>query len=82
MRSAPQSRLFAAISLINVIVSCESLGLLELALDLCFQNTRKGIVNLMETAELLERKSTQKGGPSPLPSRNVPCFNGQLGGRW
>ena len=41
MRSAPQSRLLAAISLINVIVSCESLGLLERAFDLCFQNTRK-----------------------------------------
>jgi len=41
MRSAPQSRLLAAISLINVIVSCESLGLFEQALDLRFQNTRK-----------------------------------------
>jgi hypothetical protein len=36
MRSAPQSRLLAAISLINVIVSCESLGLFEQALDLRF----------------------------------------------
>lgn len=41
MRSAPQSRLLAAISLINVIVSCESLGLFEQALDLRFQNKRK-----------------------------------------
>ncbi len=41
MRSAPQSRLFAAISLINVMVSCERLGLLERAFDLCFQNTPK-----------------------------------------
>jgi hypothetical protein len=41
MRSAPQRRLCAAISLINVIVSCESLGWLERAFDLCFQNTRK-----------------------------------------
>jgi hypothetical protein len=41
MRSAPQSWLFAAISLINVIVSSESLGFLACALDVCFQNTRK-----------------------------------------
>jgi len=41
MRSAPQSRLFAAISLIKLIVSGESLVLLACALDLCFQNTRK-----------------------------------------
>ena len=41
MRSAPQSRLFAAISLIKVMVSSESLGFLECAFDLCFQNTRK-----------------------------------------
>jgi hypothetical protein len=41
MRSAPQSRLFAAISLIEVIVSGESLGFRARAFDLCFQNTRK-----------------------------------------
>ncbi len=41
MRSAPQSRLFAAISLIKVIVSHESRGLLEHTFDLCFQNKRK-----------------------------------------
>ena len=41
MRSAPQSRLFAAISLIKAIVSGESLGFLAHAFDLCFQNTRK-----------------------------------------
>jgi hypothetical protein len=33
--------LFAAICLINVIVSCESLGFLEQAFDVCFQNRRK-----------------------------------------
>jgi hypothetical protein len=33
--------LFAAISFIKVIVSGESLGLLECVFDLCFQNTRK-----------------------------------------
>jgi hypothetical protein len=36
MRSAPQRRLFATISLIKTIVSGESFGLLELDLDLCF----------------------------------------------
>jgi hypothetical protein len=41
MRSAPQSQLFAAISLINVIVSSESFGFLARVLDLCFQNKRK-----------------------------------------
>jgi len=41
MRSAPQSRLFAAISLIKTIVSGESFGFLERAFDLCFQNKRK-----------------------------------------
>ena len=41
MRSAPQRRLFAAISFIKVIVSGESLGFLECAFDLRFQNTRK-----------------------------------------
>src|SRR5579864_4679861 len=41
MRSAPQSRLFAALSLINPMVSCESLGFLERAFDVCFQKTQK-----------------------------------------
>jgi hypothetical protein len=41
MRSAPQSRLFAAICLIKAIVSDESLGFLLWTFDLCFQNTRK-----------------------------------------
>jgi hypothetical protein len=41
MRSAPQSRLLAAISLIKAIVSDESLGFFERLLDLCFQNTQK-----------------------------------------
>jgi len=41
MRSAPQSRLFLAISLINAIVSRESFGCLESAFDLRFQNRRK-----------------------------------------
>ena len=38
MRSALQSRLFAAISLIKLIVSGESFGLLERTCDVRFQN--------------------------------------------
>src|SRR5947209_9075402 len=41
IRSAPQSRLLAAISLIKLIASDESLGFLSCTLHLCFQNTRK-----------------------------------------
>jgi len=41
MRSAPQSRLCAAISLIRLIVSGESFSLLERTCDLRFQNQRK-----------------------------------------
>jgi hypothetical protein len=41
MRSAPQSRLFTAISLIKLIVSDESLGFLACACDLRFQNIQK-----------------------------------------
>src|SRR5258708_13985051 len=40
-RSAPNSRLFAAISLIKLIVSGESLGFIECLFDLRFQNQRK-----------------------------------------
>ena len=36
MRSGPQNWLFAAISVIKLIVSGESLGFLVCALDLCF----------------------------------------------
>jgi hypothetical protein len=41
LRCAPQSRLFAAISLINVMVSSESLGFLACTLDVCLQNRGK-----------------------------------------
>jgi hypothetical protein len=41
MRSAPQNRLFAAISLIKLIASGEILGFLERTFDLCFQNSQK-----------------------------------------
>ena len=41
MRSAPQSRLFVAISLIKLIFSGESLGFLACVCDVRFQNTQK-----------------------------------------
>jgi hypothetical protein len=41
MRSAPQSRLLVAISLIKLITSGESLGLFERAWDLCFGEQAK-----------------------------------------
>jgi hypothetical protein len=40
IRSAPQSRLFAAISLIKAIVSGDILGCVARAFDWCFQNKR------------------------------------------
>ena len=64
MRSAPQSRLLAAISLINVIVSCESLGWLERAFDLCFQNTRKSSRCQREIRFRLDDKERLFPGPS------------------
>ena len=43
IRSAPHSRFCAAISLINVTVSSDTLGLREAALDLYFQNRRASL---------------------------------------
>ena len=48
MRSAPQSRWFAAISLIKTIVSGESFGSLERAFDVFFQNKRKSRILRIE----------------------------------
>ena len=64
MRSAPQSRLLAAISLIIVIVSSESLGLLERAFDLCFQNTRKSSRCQREIRLRLDDKERLFPGPN------------------
>jgi hypothetical protein len=44
MRSALQSRLCAAISLIKLIVSGESFSLLERTCDVRFQNQRKSLL--------------------------------------
>ena len=73
MRSAPQSRLFAAISLINVIISAESLGLLERAFDLRFG----------EQAEKLTvptRDPSLAGRGKAIVSRSEPSWPGARGG--
>ena len=64
MRSAPQSRLLADISLIKVMVSCESLGLLAQAFDLCFQNTRKSSRGPREIRLRLNDKERLFPGPN------------------
>jgi hypothetical protein len=48
MRSAPQSRLLVAISLMKLITSGESLGFLERAWDVCFGEQAKELT--MEAA--------------------------------
>ena len=64
MRSAPQSWLLAAISLINLMVSCESLGFLERAFDLCFQYTRKSSRCQREIRFRLDKKERLFPGPN------------------
>jgi hypothetical protein len=64
MRSAPQSRLVAAISLINAFVSCESLGLFEQELDLRFQNARKSSRCQCEIRLWLDEEKRLFPGPS------------------
>ena len=64
MRSAPQSRLFAAISLINVIVSHESRDLLERAFDLRFQNKRKSSRCQREIRLWLDKEKCLFPGPN------------------
>ena len=64
MRSAPQSRLFAAISLIKTIVSGESFGFLERAFDLCFQNTQKSSRCQREIRLRLDDKERLFPGPN------------------
>ncbi len=64
MRSAPQSRLFAAICLINVIISDESLGLLERAFDLRFQNKRKSSRCQREIRLWLDKEKRLFPGPN------------------
>ena len=64
MRSAPQSRLFAAISLIKVIVSSESLGFLECTFDLCIQNTRKSSRGPRRSVVFLDKEERLFPGPN------------------
>jgi hypothetical protein len=64
MRSAPQSRLFAAISWIKVIVSHESRGLLERAFDLCFQNKRKSSRCQRRSVVFLDEEKRLFPGPN------------------
>jgi hypothetical protein len=64
MRSAPQSRLLAAISLINVIVSCESLGLFEQTLDLRFQNAQKSSRWKPRSVVFLDKEERLFSGPN------------------
>ena len=64
MRSAPQSRLFAAISLIKLIVSDQSLGFLACAFDLRFQNKRKSSRCQREIRLWLDEKEGLFPGPN------------------
>jgi hypothetical protein len=64
MRSAPQSRLFAAISLIKLIVSGESLGFLECAFDLCFHNKRKSSRCQRRSVVFLNKEKRLFPGPN------------------
>ena len=64
MRSAPQSWLFAAISLIKAIVSDESLGFLIWTFDVCFQNTRKSSRGPREIRRGLDKKERLFPGPN------------------
>jgi hypothetical protein len=63
MRSAPQSRLWAAISLIRAIVSGESFGFLACTLHLCFQNARKSSRCQREMRLWLDKE--ERLSPSP-----------------
>ena len=64
MRSAPHSRLSAAICLIKLIVSGVSFSLLERAFDVCFQNTRKSSRCQREIRFRLDDKERLFPGPN------------------
>src|SRR2546430_11226498 len=55
MRSAPQSRLFFAMSLINAMVSTFTFGFFEVAFDLCFQKRRASLTVPPQKGRLLGR---------------------------
>ena len=66
MRSAPQSRLFTAISLIKLIVSGESLGFLECLFDLRFgEPTEEFTMPAQECLRLDEEKRLFPGSDHP-----------------
>src|SRR5947208_1187918 len=64
MRSAPQSRLFFAVSLINAMVSTFTFGFFEVAFDLCFQKRRASLTVPPQKGRLL-------GGSRALASRTA-----------
>jgi hypothetical protein len=64
MRSAAQSRLFATICLIRLIVSSESFGFLECAFDVCFQNTRKSSRWKPRSVVFLDKEERLFPGPN------------------
>jgi hypothetical protein len=66
MRSAPHIRLFAAISLIKLIASGVSFGLLERALDLRFQTTQKNSRCQREPRLWLDKVERLFPGPCPF----------------
>jgi hypothetical protein len=72
MRSAPHIRLFAAISLIKLIVSSVSFGFLELALDLCFGEH-------LEKLPMEAAAASLAGQGRALVSRHEPCWPGTPG---
>ena len=69
MRSAPQSRLFAAICWIKLIVAGERFGFLACAFDLCFQNTRKSSRCHRRSVVFLDKEKCLFPGPNH-PSQN------------
>jgi hypothetical protein len=64
MRSAPHIRLFAAISLIKLIVSGVNLGFLDRALDLCFQYMPKSSRGPREPRLRLDKVERLFPGPN------------------
>ncbi len=63
MRSAPHIRLFAAISLIKLIISGVSFGLLELALDLCLPEHAEELTMPAQQRLWLEKVERMFPGP-------------------
>jgi hypothetical protein len=64
MRSAPQSRLLVAISLMKLITSGESLGFLERAWDLCFGEQAKELTMPAQKRLWLDEEKRLFPGPN------------------